>query len=219
MNLGLSNGAKKSTNIQEFLKELGNYLKSSKDHYNNKEEDIVDKESKMVTEYRDEFYLKRNNILINYANKSLGNGQMYYIYSKNSKDSNMYNLCICEEGRSHIVIEENIDKLPKGANLETVLRKKNGSYILDDDATMDVKAKIEELKNRILEEQERYLKENRIEGNIYELSEKAKDRVWLFNITNNNQEVFEEIEFPKELLEEAKEGDKFLFKEGKYIKI
>ena len=44
------------------------------------------------------------------------------------------------------------------------------------------------------------------------MSEKAEDRAWLFDITENKEEALEEIEFPKELLENAQEGDKFIYK-------
>lgn len=80
----------------------------------------------------------------------------------------------------------------------------------------------EEIRNMtdsLLEEQSRYLESKRIDGHIYEMSEKTSDRVWLFDITNNSTEGIEEIDFPERLLKESKEGDLFIYKNGEYKKM
>ena len=50
------------------------------------------------------------------------------------------------------------------------------------------------------------------------MSENGKDRACLFDITNNNDEEIEEIDFPQDLLKNAKEGDLFVYKNGEYQK-
>ena len=75
------------------------------------------------------------------------------------------------------------------------------------------------MKDTLLQEQNEYLKSQRIEGHIYEMSEKEDDRAWLFDHTNTDtsiQEAIEEINFPKELLENAQEGDLFIYQNGEY---
>lgn len=50
---------------------------------------------------------------------------------------------------------------------------------------------------------------------------KGSDRAWLYDITNENShgmEEIEEINFPKELLQDATEGDLFIYENGKYQK-
>ena len=74
------------------------------------------------------------------------------------------------------------------------------------------------MKSEILKKQKEFLNSKRIENHVYEMSENGKDRAWLFDITNNNDEEIEEIDFPRELLKDAKEGDLFVYKNGEYQK-
>lgn len=204
--------------IKNFMLELQKYIEA-----NSKKEamilpDSIDNETKIITEYRDKMLIERSHILNNYAKQTLNKGQMYYIYSKNSKLENGYNLCICEEEKSHVVIEASIDDLPYGAQIGSVLRNVNGSYVIDEDATKDITEKFSKMKEQLLEQQAIFLESARIEGHIYELSEKADDRVWLFDITNESTNALEEIEFPDELLSSSNEGDLFIYKNGEYYK-
>ena len=220
MNLDLINklfNDVRNKGIQNFIEELQNYMENTKKEGNSML-DISFNGTKITTKFRDKMLLERKIVLNDYANNTMEKGEMYYIYSKNSQMENGYNLCICNEDKSSIVIEEIADNLPNGAVTGSVLRKNEGRYILDEEATGVIEEKIENLKARILEEQKEFLSSNRIEGHIYELSEKNEDRVWLFDVTKNAQEGIEEIEFPEELLNEAKEGDLFIFKEGEYKK-
>lgn len=50
------------------------------------------------------------------------------------------------------------------------------------------------------------------------MSEKGGDRAWLFDITSGSNEGVEEIDFPQELLQDAKERDLFIYKNGEYQK-
>lgn len=221
MNLDLINNMLNIQNnkfIKNFMLELQKYIEA-----NSKKEamilpDSIDNETKIITEYRDKMLIERSHILNNYAKQTLNKGQMYYIYSKNSKLENGYNLCICEEEKSHVVIEASIDDLPYGAQIGSVLRNVNGSYVIDEDATKDITEKFSKMKEQLLEQQAIFLESARIEGHIYELSEKADDRVWLFDITNESTNALEEIEFPDELLSSSNEGDLFIYKNGEYYK-
>ena len=62
----------------------------------------------------------------------------------------------------------------------------------------------------------------RIEGHLYEFVESSGNRVWLIdkNTTENNTntafDVFEELKFPKNLLNSAKQGDVFEYVNGEY---
>lgn len=173
-------------------------------------------ENKLISKYRDKMYIERNNILNNYAEQTLNKGQMYYIYDQNSAIKNVYNACLCEKGKSHIVIQINKEELSDNIGIGSVLRKVGKNYRLDTDSSNEISQKISKMQENILQEQVQYLSSKRIEEHIYELSEKASDRVWLFDITENSNEALEEINFPENLLNNAKEGDKFVYKNGEY---
>ena len=106
----LANGIKNNNEIQNFIKELNKYLENNIIKNDAKEEiPLVNPtyDSKIITKYRDEMLTKRADILNNYAKNTKNKGEMYYIYSKNSESENSYNICICEEDKSHVVIEKN----------------------------------------------------------------------------------------------------------------
>ena len=109
----LVNDVKNNKFVQNFIKELRNYLENSiseNSYVNSKREDIplvntTHNVNKIITKYRDQMLIERANILEKYAKQTLNKGEMYYIYSKNSKMTNGYNLCICEEGKSPTVVK------------------------------------------------------------------------------------------------------------------
>lgn len=216
MKLDLSNNIANNTKfVQNFIKELQDYLE--------RKVDIplinpTNNGNKIITEFRDKMYIQRSKILNDYAKKTIDKGQMYYIYDRNSKLEDGYNLCICEEEKSHVIIEVNSNILPKGATIGSVLRKFEDNYILDNEASKDISERIEKMKYQLLEKQTEFLNSKRVEGHIYEVSENGKDRIWIFDITNNSNEALEEIEFPKELLQNAKVGDLFVYENGEYKK-
>lgn len=223
------NETKSNKFVQNFIKELENYLEKNtlKNNYENLEkEDVLLinpslSKNKIITQYRDKMYIERSNILNNYAKETSDKGQMYYIYSKNSKLENGYNLCICEDGKSHTVIETSENELPKEAKLGSILRKIDNKYIVDIEATEKISKEISKMTDVLLREQSEFLNNRRIEDHIYEMSEKCNDRAWLFDVTDNNEtfeEGIEEIDFPEELLKDAKQGDLFIYKNGEYQK-
>ena len=110
--------------------------------------------------------------------------------------------------------------MPENVEVGSVLRKVDDKYILDLESTREIALKVEQLKECILKNQEEYLNNIRVENHIYEVSEIGIDRIWLFDITEKTifSEEIEEIDFPKNLLENAREGDLFIYINGKYEK-
>lgn len=218
----ISNIVNDAKNNKFFLKELQNSIIKNK-YFNSEKEDIplinpTYSGNRIITKYRDKMLIERANILNNYAKQTLNKGEMYYIYSRNSKIIDGYNLCICKEGMSHTIVEINKDNIPNRAKIGSVLRKSGNSYILDEEATKEVEEKIYSMKTELLKEQTEYLKSKRIEEHIYEMSENNGDRAWLFDITSGSNEGVEEIDFDMDLLKTSKEGDLFIYKNGKYQK-
>ena len=96
---------------------------------------------------------------------------------------------------------------------------RNDKYIVDTRATFIIRKQIEEMISKLLKEQQKYLESNRLEGHIYEGGEVEDERVWLYDITKNNEdgiEAFEEIEFPLELINKVAEGTKVIYRDGSY---
>lgn len=220
----LINNGKENNIIQAFINELGKALEKNISQNNLTHEDRnelsllqrVQEKEKLTTSYRDKMHVERNNILNNYAQETLDRGEMYFIYSKNSRKDDTYNLCLCEDGKSNQVIEVAEKDLPKGTGVDSVLRIENGEYILDKQGTQDVLEEITEMVKELLEKQTSELEELRSEGHIYEVVEKTRDNVWLTDNTKNDGNCFEEINFNKEALEKAEEGAVFQYINGEY---
>ena len=87
---------------------------------------------------------------------------------------------------------------------------------MDKESTEKLSIKIDEMINKLLEEQENYLQEYRIEGHIYKVDEKEDDRLWLIDITKNNNEAIEEIKISEEILNKINAGDKLKFENEEY---
>lgn len=218
--------------MQNFIKELSSCLEnnitnSSKmgkidSNYNDlSSEDLTLYDNKIITKFRDKMLIERSNILQNYAENTKEQGEMFYIYATSTNDINSYNLYNCTLGESHKVITQQIENLPDGSKLGSVLRKQDNSFILDKSATEIVGRKINEMIQEKIEEQNQYLSTLRVDGHTYEVGEKHAGRIWLYdqnNAVSDGLEAIEEISFPKALYEVAKEGDLFVYENGEYHK-
>ncbi len=234
MNLNLANdifnNLKENKFVQNFMKELSNYLennlnKSSRLPNNNciwnnlNSENLTIDNTKIITKIKNEMLTERNNILQNYAKDTTEKGEMYYIYGMSTNKNNSYNLCICEESKSHEVITKAMGELPKGATLGSVLRKQDDNFILDTEATKTIEKQIDNMIQEKIKEQKEYLDSKRIDGHIYEVGEKYSGRIWLYdsnNLIGGGIEGIEEIEFPENLYKTAKIGDLFIYENGMY---
>ena len=228
----LWNNLKENQFVQNFIKELSNYLEKNLTHnteisgvdntWNNLLSDNLEiGNKKIISKYKDEMLIERTNILQNYALKTKNKGEMYYIYDIGSNDTNTYNLCICEPNNSHKVITKKIEDLPESASLGSVLRKQGEDFILEKEDTEIIEKQINNMIKKKIREQDQYLDSKRIEGHIYEVDEKYSGRIWLYDLNNKvggDIEGIEEIEFPKNLYETAKKGDKFIYQNGEYKK-
>lgn len=228
----LVNNLKENKFVQNFMKELSNYLENnitnnskmgdSDDKWNDLfSDDLTLYNHKITAKYRDEMLIERSNILQNYAENTKEEGEMLYIYNTNTNERNSYDLCSCSLEKSHEVITKTIEELPEGTQLGSVLRKQGENFILDQEATKIVGEEINTMIRNKIEEQNQYLDSTRIEGHTYEVGEKYLGRIWLYDldkVDGGGIEGVEEIEFPKDLYETAKEGDLFVHQNGEYHK-
>ena len=222
----LFNNLKENKFVQNFMKELSNYLENNIannqdiNKWNNLlSDDLTLYDNKIIAKYRDKMLTERNNILQNYARNTEEDGEIYYIYNTSTNQRNSFDLCSCKEEKSHEVITKQIDELPAGSKLGSVLRKQGENFELDLDATKVVGEEINKMIQEKIQEQNEYLDSKRIDEHIYEAGEKYSGRIWLYDLSNGTGsgiEGIEEIEFSQDLYETAREGDKFIYKNGKY---
>ena len=205
------------------MKELSNFLEENLNDKIKKDEvkDIsileqIQKENKVTTNCRDKMNIERMNILNAYEEQTFEKGEMYYIYSKDLGEDGFYNLCNCQKGKSNNIIELQERKLPKGAGVDSILRIQNGEFVLDAEVTQVILNEMKKMANQLLIEQQQELKDYRIEGHLYEFVEKNEESIWLIDRTKSDGNCFEEIEFPKELLEKSKKDSIFQYKNGEY---
>ena len=159
---------------------------------------------KIISIYKDKMQLERLKILNEY------NDDIYFLYSITDK----YNLYNC---KTKEYINLSIEQLPDGIPVGSMLNLESGVYIINKIATNEINKKIEKMNERILEEQKQYFESKRIEEHVYEVGEIESDRIWLYDITEENGDGIEEIDFPEELLKKLKEGDKVIYKNGEYV--
>lgn len=218
MNLDFLNNIKKNINeneiVQNFIEEIGNFLE---DKLGQKEEigilEQIQKENKFSISSENEIRNKRTEILKSYANETKENGAMCFIVSKSGDN---YNLFKYENNiKSTIKLPEK--ELPPEAEVNSVLRKNNGQYTLDEEGTKEITNRITEMANKVLEKQNEELQQYRKEGHLYMVEEDTNNRIYLVDITEKPGYSVEEVDFPKELLEKAKEGTIFEYTNGNYV--
>lgn len=208
--------------MQNFIQELSNYLENNITN-NSKVEDIAyrkdDFENKLTVKYRDKILTEKFKILQNYAKHTKEKGEMLYIYGTSMNEKNGYNVCSCEIEKNHEVITHRKEELPEGSKVGSVLRKQEDKFILDQEATQIIREEINMMISQKIEEQKQYLESLRIDGHTYEVGEKYDGKIWLYdldNVVGGGIEGIEEIYFPKDLYENAKEGDLFVYENGEY---
>ena len=196
---------KKNTSIQNFVKELGEYLEKNKQT----NENLKQLQEKLTIGNRDKFFLKRLEILNQFVIDYAKNDVVYYIYDKSQ---NIYNACICEDGQSHNVIQIEEKSLPEGTQIGTCLTLQDGKYVVDQRATRLLKSRMKDLILELLKEQNNEIQKNRIEGHKYKVIQNDGKRVWLEDV--ETKKIFEENQF--KAIDEAEIGMIYRFENEKY---
>ena len=157
---------------------------------------------------------KMDEILLDYSSKTIKDGDLYYIveYLKEEDSYVVYKY----DGKEDSVLKIKKEELPNEASVNTALRIKEGSYIIDETATIELKEKVTNMANELLEEQNKLLEGYRKEGHLYKVSENINGSVFIYDITDDPKIEIEEVDFPEELKEIAHEGTVFEYIDGKY---
>ncbi len=208
-----NNITKNNESVQEFLNELKTTVET------NREGSIgilekVEEENKVSIGTKNQMEEKMNEILKEYAIETIEKGDLYFIVERSKKDETYTTYMYNEEEDTVLKLLEN--ELPKSSGVNSALRKIGEEYILDEEATLELENRINEMTEELLDEQNRVLEEYRKEGHLYRVSEKINNSVFLWDMTDEPKMEIEEVNFPENLLEEAEEGKVFEYINGEY---
>lgn len=163
-------------------------------------------------------------VLLRYAEKNFKNNTMYFAednkktYWENNKEKYDNNVWTVLKVENNKIDEINIDKnnMPKDVQVNDVFTIKNGNYLVDKNASKELKQEIESMAQKIINKQNEALEKNRKEGHLYLVCEEAGNSLFLKDITEKTNKEFQEVNIPKDVLEKATEGKVLKFSNGKY---
>lgn len=204
-----------NNDVQNFLQEIKNSMENS--HNKKNEIGILEKiqtENKVSIGTKNYMDNQMDCILLDYANETLEKGELYFVIEK-LKEDDKYVIYKYENGTDS-VLKLSKDVFPENIEVNSAFRMEEDKYVLDIEATLELEKRINEMAKRLIQEQTDALEEYRKEGHLYRVSENINGSVFLWDITDKPKEEIEEIDFPKELLDNATEGKIFEYTAGEY---
>lgn len=202
--------------IGDFINKLAEALKNSTDA--NEELDIVTQISssnKLSVASENELMKERINVLNNYAKN---NGETFYFIFNKVKNEDKYRVWKFSNGK-RTQSEMQKDDLPNDANVNSILKVTDGKLVTDKEGTNIVISKIKEMADEIIEKQNKKIEDYKKEGHTYLVTEDINGRVFLWDSTEKPSYEIEDVYFPEELKNKAKEGNSFLYQNGTYTHI
>lgn len=219
----LKENLSKNEILSNISDDINEFITNVADRLNDKSSEEIDIVSKIISNRKTSIASEtsiiqaRDEILENYAQNTKEKGDLFFVFNK-VKGSDEYRIIQMGENTNKTITVEK-SKLPNDTKINHVMRLENGKYTLDTEGTNEIINKIYKKAEEILNRQDKKLEEYRKEGHVYIVSEDINNRVFLWDTTDKPDFEVEEVNFPKELLSEAKEGNKFIYKNGKYEKI
>ena len=132
--------------VKEFIKELGEYLEMK----NNKKMENIE----LTPEEDLDFYRKKSNFLQEYFKNELSdlkNGEIFMVTDKFENDSEYHRYKVAkyknDKECKYIAFEKD---LPENSKLGDMVRKVDGKYLLDEQATEFVNDSINNIMNEII---------------------------------------------------------------------
>ena len=217
-NLEKSGSLSKITDgIATFIGELSEALQN----INNKNDmDIVTQivsNNKLSIESENEINKVRSEVVSEYANNTKDEGALYFIFNKVKGEEN-YRVWKINEGKKTQTEIAKSD-LPQDAKVNSVLRIKDGKLITDEEASRAVTNEIKNRADKIIKQQNKRIEDYKKEGHAYVVTEDINGRVFLWDSTEKPKNEIEDVYFPEELKDKAKEGNTFLYQNGTYTHI
>lgn len=204
--------SKLTDGVTEFIGELTETLIKG-----GNEVDIVTKigmENKLTLVSENEIDRVRNDVLKDFANSTKDEGDLYFIFNKVKGEDSYRVWKISENEVEQIEIKKS--DLPASSTVNAVMRKYNNDFILSKSDTKEVESRIRNRASKIIEEQNKKIENYKKEGHTYLVTEDTNGRVFLWDSTEKPKYEIEDVNFPEELKGKAKEGNSFLYKNGKY---
>ena len=200
--------------VSEFIGELSEALQKGESANNDIVTQIANS-NKLTTASENTITQIRKDVLQEYANNTKEEGTLYFVFNKvNGEDKYRvweYN------GSNRTKTEIGGKDLPEDAQVNSAMRMKNGKLITDKEATQEI---LKELNNRakeVIERQNKQIEDYKKEGHTYLVTEDTNGRVFLWDSTEKPKKEIEDVYFPEELKDKAKEGNTFLYKNGNYM--
>ena len=215
----LFNNLKENKLVQNFIKELSNYLENNIKNDENEEipiiEDILSKNN-YTTGNKNSIRWGLKDIISKYEQKNLDNEAIYFIKdNKKNYNNDVYAVLKAENGKIE-EIEINKKDMPNNVQINDVLKYNNGNYVIDNTATNELQEEIKNMAKEILEKQNTNLDKHRKEGHLYMVTEELGNNRFLWDLTDAPKTEFEEVDIPKDLLNKATEGMVLKYTNGKY---
>ena len=204
--------------VTEFIGELTKALQS--EGVIGKDVDIVTQianTNKLSIASENEIDKERTNVLQEYANTTKNEGNLYFVFNKVKKEDSYRIWTIDSNGVTQNEISKN--DLPNDISVNCVMRMNNGKFILDSESTKIVTNEIRNRANKIIEKQNQKIQDYKKEGHTYLVTEDINGRIFLWDSTEKPKFEIEDVNFPEELKDKAKEGNSFLYENGTYVHI
>lgn len=233
-NNNLDNNSNENNALQGFIRELKEFLEkqekklkgeSINQNEKRKETSLLEDTyamHKITVRCRDEINVGIMHVLNETSLNDINGKDIYFIHSKDI-EKGLYNASIYSKGKAYNSKQITEKELPVNAGVDSVLRVDNNKYVLDEALTNKINAEVQNVIKIALENQDARLQKARVEGHVYKAGEVEKDRVWLIDETelntNGSTLQIEEIEFPEELLRNAKSGELYQYINGKYCRV
>ncbi len=161
--------------MQNFIKELSEYLnKSPKDEETPIIEEILSTKN-ITTGNENSIRWKEDDTIIEYAKEKYKNEPMYFVkdnkktyWENNERHQDKSYFTILKVENSKIdKMEISKNDMPKNVKVNDVLKMENNEYIVDDLSTKELKEKIINMAEEILNKQDKKLENHRKVGHLY----------------------------------------------------
>lgn len=189
-------------NIYQFSK-LDNIIKANQYH-SSFWENAYDKIYSEFMEYAEKTFPEKGSL---YMVEVYRKEDTCCVYEYKGKDS--YGMDLLE------IHEVAISKLPEGTLQNTMIRKVNGKFVIDETANKFIGDKVVEWANERIDKLENKAKENRVENDIYLVEEKYRNSLYLAN--NSTKEKFYEKQISEDVLKSIGRGTILRYTNGAYV--
>lgn len=209
--------SKLTDGITEFIGELTEALQSACDKNNVDIVTQIASTNKLTMASETSIIQARNEALSEYSKNTNEKGTLYFILNKD-QEKNSYKIWEFNNGK-RTQFEVPKTDLPEDANVNNVLRMQDNKFVIDKEATETIINEIKEKAEQIIAEQNQKIEEYKKEGHTYLVTEDTNGRIFLWDSTEEPKYEIEDIYFPEELKDIAKEGNSFLYQNGTYTHI